>query len=320
MDLRLALHELAREHRLDTRATRELHRLAGLDDPPSGLERRLSLGVAVLAAALAGLGAVFWIAANWSELGRYGRFALLQALVLAACIGAVARPAARAPLSLLTLLAIGALFAWFGQTYQTGADPWQLFALWALLALPLAMGARSDVVWAPWAIVASSAIALWVQAHTGHQWRVEPQDALVHAAGWAAAALVVAALGTPLQRWTGAGQWSRRTAATLFVVMVVASGIGALFGSRVAAQYGVALLVLGSVAALHARRALFDIYTLSAAAFGLNVLLVGGLVRLLVDSGEREPVGALFVVGLAAAALLAATVSIVLRVARAQGE
>ena len=34
-----------------------------------------------------------------------------------------------------------------GQTYQTGADPWQLFATWALLLLPLAALGRSPLLW-----------------------------------------------------------------------------------------------------------------------------------------------------------------------------
>ena len=44
------------------------------------------------------------------------------------------------PMGLLAMLGMGALFAYFGQTYQTGADPWQLFALWAALSLPLRPG------------------------------------------------------------------------------------------------------------------------------------------------------------------------------------
>ena len=44
--------------------------------------------MAVLAAALGGLGIIFWIAANWSDFGRAGRFGLLQALVLIMCAGA----------------------------------------------------------------------------------------------------------------------------------------------------------------------------------------------------------------------------------------
>src|SRR5574341_288562 len=101
MDLRLALHELAARHRLDAAANRELHRLAGLDDPPAALQRWLPRGVAVLAAALIGLGLILWIAANWETLGRFGRFALLQGFVLVMCAGALWKPAARAPLGLL---------------------------------------------------------------------------------------------------------------------------------------------------------------------------------------------------------------------------
>ncbi|MBK7007009.1 MAG: DUF2157 domain-containing protein [Burkholderiales bacterium] len=145
-----------------------------------------------------------WIAANWETLGRFGRFGLLQALVLAAGVGAAMRPAARAPLGLLALLGIGALFAYFGQTYQTGADAWQLFALWAALALPLCLGARSDVLWAPWALVAMTAIALWTHTHSGHRWSVEPHQLPVHLLAWAAALLMVGVVCPALQRFSGA--------------------------------------------------------------------------------------------------------------------
>ena len=137
MDFRLALYELAAQHRLDAQATQKLQDLAALNREPTALAHWLPRGVAVLGAAIGGLGIIFWIAANWDTLGRFGRFALLQAFFLVMCLGALWRPTARTPLGLLALLAIGGLFAYFGQTYQTGADPWQLFALWAALVLPL---------------------------------------------------------------------------------------------------------------------------------------------------------------------------------------
>ena len=319
MDLRLGLYQLAHEHRLDARGLRQLQHLAGLDDPPAGLPRVMARGVAVLAAALAGLGVVFWVAANWNELGRVGRFALLQAFVVAMCLGAAARPAARAPLSLLALLGIGALFAYFGQTYQTGADPWQLLALWAVLALPLALAARSDVVWAPWALVVMTGTALWVQAHTGHEWRFAPQDTRVHVTGWIVGTVVVIGFAKPLERVTGAGAWARRTAVTLLVAAVTASAIGTLFGARLPPPYVMALVVLAGMAALHAWRAAFDVYGLSASAFGLIVLLVAGLVNQLVLNQGADSVSALFLTGVTAAGLLAGAVTVILRIARARG-
>src|SRR5205085_612438 len=78
MDLRQALFEVAAEHRLDAAGVRRLEQLAGLDGEPVALPTLVPRGIAVLAAALGGLGIVFWIAANWQTLGRFGRFALLE--------------------------------------------------------------------------------------------------------------------------------------------------------------------------------------------------------------------------------------------------
>jgi hypothetical protein len=65
----------------------------------------------------------------------------------------------------------------------------------------------------------------------------------------------------------------------------------------------------------------FDVFALSAAALGLNTLLVAGLGRLLFEhSGSGDPIGRLFLLGLVAAGLLAASVSGVLRLARSRAE
>lgn len=318
MDLRLALYELAAEHRLDAQASRRLEDLAALDAEPPALTRWMPLGLAMLAAALLGLGLVLWIAANWDSLGRFGRFAVLQGVVGAAALAALWRPALQAPLSLVLLLATGALFAHFGQTYQTGADPWQLFALWAALTLPLALGARSDLIWAPWALVVFVAIALWIHAHTGHRWRVEPDDLAVHVVGWAAALAVVAALSDFGRRLTGAGAWALRTAVTLAVVVLTSTALAGLFGRSVGTHYVFGLVVLAAMAAAFAPARGFDVYALSAAALGVNTLLVAGLGRALLEDAHGDPIGRLFLLGLAAAGLLAASVSGVLRLARAR--
>lgn len=319
MNLRLALYELAATHRLDAAALARLEHLAGLRGEPAGIARRLPGGAAVLGAALGGLGLIFWIAANWETLGRFGRFALLQGLVLVMCLGAFRGPAARAPLGLLALLGIGGLFAYFGQTYQTGADPWQLFALWAVLALPLCLAVHSDVVWAPWALVAMTGISLWVQAHTGHRWRVEPDDLRAHAIGGLAALALTVALGAPWRRHTGAGVWAQRTAMTLAVVMVTTAALGGLFHQPVAPHYWMGLVLLVAMGVLLAQPRSFEVFGLSAAALGLNTLLVAGVAKLLFEGAHNDAlIGSLLVIGLVAAGLLAATVSGVMRLARRQ--
>lgn len=315
MDLRLALYELTARHGLDDARARRLRQLAGLDTEPASIATWLARGVSVLAAALLGLGVIFWIAANWESLGRFGRFALLQAVVVVACIGAILKAPARAPLGLGALLATGGLFAYFGQTYQTGADPWQLFALWAALTLPLCLALRSDVAWAPWALVAMTGISLWVHAHLGHVWAVRPGDLQVHGLGWIAALVLVAGLSEPARRFTGAGIWSLRTATTLTVVMVTITALAGLFSGTVTAHYGLGLLLLAVGAALLATGRFFDIYGLSAVALGLDTLLVCGLANALLDGGS-DVIASLLLLGLVAAGVLAATVTGVLRVAR----
>lgn len=291
---------------------------ADTTEPPA-LAHGLPRGLAVLAAALLGFGLVMWIAANWESLGRFGRFALLMGFVGVMGTGAALRPAARAPLALLAMLGIGALFAYFGQTYQTGADPWQLFALWAVLALPLCLGARSDVLWAPWALVVVTAVSLWTHAHLGHRWRVQPEDLRTHALAWLLAVLLVGWLSRPLQRFTGAGVWSLRTAATLAVVMTTATALGGLFHDTVAPHYALGLLVLAAAAGLLCLRAAFDVFVLSAVALSLNTLLVSGLSRLLFDDHGGDPIGRLLLIGLVAAGLLAASVSAILKLGKHHG-
>lgn len=318
MDLRPALYDLAAEHHLDGPAVRRLLGLAGLESTePANLPGRVARGTGVLGAALVGLGVIFWVAAHWDALGRLGQFGLLQGLVGLLYAGAILRPALGAPLGLLALLGTGGLFAYFGQTYQTGADPWQLFALWAGLTLPLALAVRSDVLWAPWALVALTAVSLWVHAHTGHRWRVEPHDLSVHLAGWSAALLLVAMLAPPLQRHSGAGIWSLRIALTLALLMITATAIGGLLQSEVAPHYGLGLLLLAVAMVALAGRRSFEIHGLSAAALGLNILVVAGLARLLFQHFRGgDATGRLLLIGLLAAGLLAATVTGLLHLLR----
>lgn len=318
MDLRLALYELSARHGLNAEGAARLARLAGLQQPPEGLPKRVAHGVAVLAAALGGFGIILWLAANWDTLGRFGRFALLEGVVLAMSLGAFFRPAWRAPLSLVALLCTGGLFAYFGQTYQTGADPWQLFAVWAALTLPLCLGTRSDITWTAWALVVMTAISLWVHAHTDHSWRVERTDLGVHLAAWAAALGLSAALSPRLQRWTGAGAWAWRLGLSLAAMTLTVTALGGLFGDETNALYTLGLLMLGAAAALLTQARFFDVFALSVAALSLNVLLVFGLGKALFSGNNNDWLGPMFMLGICAAGLLAGSVAIILRCSRRQ--
>ncbi|HBY37155.1 MAG TPA: DUF2157 domain-containing protein, partial [Delftia acidovorans] len=110
--------------------------------------------------------------------------------------------------------------------------------------------------------------------------------------------------------------WALRGAGALALAMITSTAISGLFHSTVAPQYPLWLVLLAGAAALAGLRRHFDIFLLSGAALGLNVLLVCGLVYLLLEKLGADFTGMLLLVGLGAACLLAATVSLVLRMSR----
>src|SRR5690606_31340731 len=112
----------------------------------------LRLGVVLL-----GSGVVCWVAANWPAMTKIQRFAGAQGLLaLSAVIAAWAAWRLReasgvrrhgvGALLVLAGLFLGALLALLGQTYQTGADTWELFVWWALLLLPWALAGACTVI------------------------------------------------------------------------------------------------------------------------------------------------------------------------------
>jgi uncharacterized membrane protein len=158
------LDHLAKFHSLDEQGIESL--LAIAEARPSRAEGRLFLATCLRIGGLLSLaaGLVFFIAANWSDITVFGRFALVQA-VLVAC-GALAfwKPppsgVGRGAL-FLAFIATGALLALFGQTYQTGADVYELFLTWALLGLPLVFLSRWSVTTAAWVLVLNLALMLF---------------------------------------------------------------------------------------------------------------------------------------------------------------
>lgn len=318
MDLRGTLLELAEQHQLSVSAATQLAQLADLDAEPVALDKRIPFGLAVLGAALAGLGIIFWVAANWDLFSRSGRFALLQSVVVAMCAGAVVLPAARQALGLLALLAIGALLAYFGQTYQTGADPWQLFALWTALSLPLCLAIRHDALWLPWVLVAMTAVTLWLNAYTGWDLSASP-DPRLHLIGWTVAFLLMFGVHPALHRYTGAGPWGMRAAAIAASLVLIACGLFALLSEPVEPQYYMATTCLAGGAAMLCTPRWHDTFGLSTLGLALNVLLVAGLAKALIEKAGREPIIETLIVGVAAAALLAATVKLVIRLSDKHG-
>ncbi|MGP1517822.1 MAG: GDYXXLXY domain-containing protein [Ottowia sp.] len=296
------LHQLVARLGLSPAQGQALWALARLHGRPAAWARALEQALAALAALLLGAGLIFWVAANWPELARASKLALLQAAVLAPALVALAAlrrwPRAGAGALLLATLALGALLAFVGQTYQTGADAWQLFAAWAALALPWALAARRALLWGLWLLLAALALALWGQ----------PQWLLMLDAGDARLALALAAwcalLALPWAlarlRLCPPGLALARLATLLTLAFWQALGLLGLFVSRESRLYELALaLSLGLAVWLWRGR---DVVRMGLALLAVDGLLVGGALHgLLRISGSED---ALLAQALLAMALL----------------
>jgi uncharacterized membrane protein len=133
------------------------------------LPRQLRVGQVLAASGATALvlGLIFMIAFNWEGLPSFAKFGLIQSLIAILALGALWRGLGTTigkGLLVMAIGCIGPLLAVFGQTYQTGADVWQLFFSWALLGLIWAFASRSAGGWLLWIILAQA--ALWLRFHT----------------------------------------------------------------------------------------------------------------------------------------------------------
>lgn len=157
---------------------------------------------------------LFFIAYNWSEMGRLFRFALVEAALLLA-IAAYWKLdgrglAAQAALVAAALL-LGVLLALFGQVYQTGADPWQLFFNWALLMLPWVLVARLAALWILWLGLINLSLLLYHQVFGGVFSSLFGNDASVHWLLFALNGLALIIWELASRRWSWlATSWAKR--------------------------------------------------------------------------------------------------------------
>ena len=156
-----ALLALAEDGALTPRQLEQAAAVAPLvparDEWLAGADRVLAVAGVILLAA----GLIFFFAYNWDALHRFAKLGIAIAALGACTATALAAPPIgtvwRAAL-LAASLATGALLALIGQTYQTGADIWELFVAWAALIAPFVLLARSSANWLLWLVVANAGL------------------------------------------------------------------------------------------------------------------------------------------------------------------
>lgn len=143
----------------------------------------------VLGTALVLAGIIFFFAWNWNGMTRWQRLIVPVIGVLLPALGSRLLAEGGLPRRMALLAAsvmIGVFLAVFGQEYQTGADAYELFLGWSLLAMPWVLAAEFPALWAVWLVIASTALATW--------WDQEGKALEGFAGSWQACVLAITGL------------------------------------------------------------------------------------------------------------------------------
>ncbi len=266
----------AQQERISARNLPAALALAGVLPTAAGWRRFLDRLLLFMGVVLLAAGVIFFLAFNWRDLGRFAKFGLGEAPLLAVLVFVWHRGldgfAGKAALLLAALLA-GALLALVGQTYQTGADTFELFALWAAAILPWVFLARFPALWILWLVLVNLAVSLYFT--TIGWWEALMAPATL---GWVLFGLNTAALMVWEFLWIRGTLWLReRWAARL---LATASG-GAITGLAVRTifdfghqgPWGLIAWLLWLVAAYAVYRRRFpDLFVLAAGVLSVVVV------------------------------------------------
>jgi uncharacterized membrane protein len=189
-----------------------------------GLRALLALGTGQFLA-----GVVFFFAYNWNDLSDIAKFAVVEGALAIAALGALAVGLDRMfgqVLLIAASLLTGVLLATIGQVYQTGADVFELFLVWAALVLPWTVISRSAVQWLLWLVIAEAALWLYCEQVPMVVGGMTEDELSVLSGATIALALLVREVAVRVgYLWLG-GQWTRLVLlfATILILFWPAAG------------------------------------------------------------------------------------------------
>ena len=283
------IDQLAEAGHLNARQRDAALRVAGVVPGAADWSTFLSRLFLFSGAALLVVAIGYFVAYNWDGIGRFTKIALLEiAVMVAAFAAALTAPGelkSRAAL-LAAVLTTGTLLAFVGQTYQTGADTYELFLAWALLTLPWVGIARWRPLVCVWIVIANVSMALYV----GEVWRplfgtVFDSTALISILLANAGLLVLLEFGWVAARLDGGGRSAERLLIALVLVSALLLFIFFLFDSRVRTIWSALVPVLAGGAIWFAyRRQKLDLVALAMWCFAAIAAAVSLVAKLIVET------------------------------------
>ncbi len=264
----------------------------------------LVVGFALL---LAGVASFF--AFNWADLHRFAKFGLIEAGIFGGAIAAwrqgITSLSGKTFLFASAFL-VGMFLAVFGQTYQTGADPYGLFLAWSILVLPWTLIGRQSALWMLIAILANLTVILyWTEIYR------PPLDEFARVLGplvWLGLCVTDLYLAITLTLLNGAFiaiweylslkdpkqqrqwmkvRWLPRVTATGILAVITCASLVIIFGSlefnRPNPHEAIVLLLFTATLAsmiIYYQRTVIDLFILAECALALILLITSAVARL----------------------------------------
>jgi uncharacterized membrane protein len=261
-------------------------------------------------------GVVFFFAYNWAKLHRFSKLGLLLGALLACALAAqwlgFRKRAGQAALAAAVIL-VGPLLAVYGQAYQTGADPYELFLGWTLLVVPWVVLARLPALWVLVVVLANTALFLFFAqvADNAKIGEIFGSAGMLNGLAWLAWEL----RGRRVEGWESSRWVPRLFAAATFGCLTIPDLALVLEKHHVEnaslASLAATALLVAAVFVIYRKR--LDLFMLAAALGTVMTVFTSWVARFLVKSSDAFGV---FLVGFLVIAEVAMAASYLRKVGR----
>jgi len=293
---------------LPQRVTARAVELAGLQPGARQWRDFLDRVLLIIGVTLIAAGVAAFFAWNWTSMGRFLKFAVIEAGMITSVVLAWHKGldslSGKAGLFMAAFLT-GILLAVYGQTYQTGADPYGLFLGWALLILAWAVVGRQAALWLLiWVLLNLSIILYWQQILFPQRFGLSELGQLFGPMVWLMTVLSDTWLALVIFLFNALALlvWERQALAgvtwlagrmgprliMLFILLVSVSStlmviMSDMFSDRQILEYSlpVSLFVLAAVSLVYYRRSCHDLFMLAAVLLSGILIITALFVRLL---------------------------------------